>query len=73
MYEHPYLTYQVSAVEIERITQEAERRRIIADNPSRVVARDGLMARMLRRVRSARTSRVEAPCPAGVRCVAAEA
>ena len=41
MYEHPYFTYQATAVETERLAQAAERRRIIAENPSRVVARDG--------------------------------
>ncbi|MEV7619065.1 hypothetical protein AB0N59_02900 [Microbacterium sp. NPDC089321] len=73
MYEHPYLTYQASAVETERLAQAAERRRIIAENPSRVVARDGFVTRMLRRALSARMRRAEASCPAGARCVAAEA
>lgn len=77
MYEHPYLTYQVSAVEIERIAQAAERRRIVAENPSRVVAREGLLTRMLRRAVPAKQNRrvapAEAPCVTGARCVPLEA
>ena len=73
MYEHPYFTYRATAVETERLAQAAERRRIIAENPSRVVARDGLLTRMLRRAQSARMGRTQASCPAGARCVAAEA
>ncbi|WP_182255959.1 hypothetical protein [Microbacterium esteraromaticum] len=77
MYEHPYLTYQVSAVEIERIAQAAERRRIVAENPSRIVAREGLLTRMLRRAAPAKQNRpvapAEAPCVTGARCVPLEA
>lgn len=77
MYDHPYLTYQVSTIDTQRAAEAAERRRIIAENPSRVIAREGEIARMLRRVvraRSGRTAvRAEAPCPTGTRCVALEA
>lgn len=85
MYEHPYLVYQVSAIETERLAQAAERRRIVAENPSRVVARDGLLIRMLRRVlpvtpdrpgarvEARAEARAQAPCVTGARCVPLEA
>lgn len=77
MYEHPYLTYQVSAVETERLAQAAERRRIVAENPSRVVAREGLLVRMLRRALPVKRTRPEARAEAsgvsGARCVPLEA
>lgn len=77
MYEHPYFTYRLSAIEIEQVTQAAERRRMIAENPSRIVQRDGLLLRILHRllrVRPAhRSAAAEAPGATGARCVALEA
>lgn len=48
MFEHPSLTYNTIAVEQERVDRVNEMRRIISENPSRVVAR---RHRVLDRVR----------------------
>lgn len=48
MYEHPSYTYNAFVVEQERIDRANELRRIIAENPERVVRRERPLARRVR-------------------------
>lgn len=48
MYEHPSYIYNAFVVEQERIDRANELRRIIAENPERVVRHEGSFARRVR-------------------------
>jgi hypothetical protein len=48
MYENPTYIYNTFAVEQERIDRANERRRIVAENPDRVVPRERSFSRRLR-------------------------
>lgn len=47
MYEHPYLSYRVTTLELEQVAAAAERRRMISENPERIIRRAGIVRRML--------------------------
>ncbi len=47
MYEHPYLSYRVTTLELEQVAAAAERRRMISENPERLIRRAGIVRRML--------------------------
>lgn len=58
MYEHPYLSRQITLFEQEQIERAAERRRFLIEHPGQIVARpEGTVRRMLRRVFPGRTGR----------------
>lgn len=51
MYEHPYLSRQITLFEQEQIERAAARRRILIERADQIVPRpDGALKRMLRRV-----------------------
>lgn len=51
MFEHPYLSRQVTAFEQERIARDAERRRFLIEHADQLVPRsEGALRRMLRRL-----------------------
>lgn len=51
MFEHPYLTQQVTAFEQERIERAVDRRRMLLEHADQIVPRPaGLLRRMLRRL-----------------------
>jgi len=51
MFEHPYLTHQITAFEQEQIERAAERRRFLREHADQIVPRrQGTFRRMLRRV-----------------------
>jgi hypothetical protein len=51
MYEHPYLSRQITEFENEQMVRRAERERFIAENADRIVTRSaGPFRRMLRRL-----------------------
>lgn len=54
MYEHPYLSHQITAFETEQMVRAAERERFIAEHADQIVERPaGFLRRALRRARSA--------------------
>jgi hypothetical protein len=73
MYQDPYLTHRVIALEAERATRLLEQRRMIAENGGRIVRRPGLLARLARAAASQRQAVAEPACPAGSRCAVADA
>lgn len=55
MFEHPYLSQQVTEFETMQMERMAERRRFIAEHPEQIVMRpDGPLRRMLRAIVSRR-------------------
>ena len=51
MYEHPYLSYQVSEFEREQLERAVERRRMLIERADQIVPRQaGALRRMLRRI-----------------------
>lgn len=53
MYEHPYLSHQVTRFEQEQLERAAERRRFLIEHADQIVPRpEGRIRRMLRRVLS---------------------
>lgn len=75
MYEHPYLAYQVTEYEQDRIQQAAERRRFIAEHADQIVPRAAgpvrrAGQRMLRAITGARTAPTDASAPADRRAAA---
>ncbi|WP_350350348.1 hypothetical protein ABS642_12640 [Microbacterium sp. A8/3-1] len=56
MFEHPYLSHQVTTFEQEQVVRAAERRRFLQEHADQIVARPaGAMRRMLRRIVGGRT------------------
>lgn len=76
MYEHPYYTYRVTALEQERAAMQAERRRMAVENADRIRTRPGVVAQLLgvagrrRAVRPGARAVTVAHCPAGQDCAA---
>jgi tRNA C32,U32 (ribose-2'-O)-methylase TrmJ len=51
MYEHPYLSYQVTEFEREQLERAVERRRMLIERADQIVPRQaGALRRMLRRM-----------------------
>ncbi|GGM37745.1 hypothetical protein [Microbacterium saperdae] len=68
MYEHPYLSYQVTEFEREQLERAAERRRMLIERADQIVPREaGALRRMLHRMRG----RAAAGVGAGAQAVAA--
>lgn len=62
MYEHPYLSRQITLFEQEQIERAAERRRFLTEHANQIVPRpEGAVRRMLRRTFRGRTGRTATP------------
>ncbi|WP_164234166.1 hypothetical protein [Microbacterium hydrocarbonoxydans] len=48
MFEHPYFTDQVARVELQQMERRAACRRFLAEHADQIVARPGLVSRLLR-------------------------
>ncbi|WP_181157534.1 hypothetical protein [Microbacterium sp. MYb62] len=61
MYEHPYLSRQITLFEQEQIERAAARRRFLIEHTDQIVPRpEGVLRRMLRRVLGAASERATA-------------
>ncbi|WP_181155834.1 hypothetical protein [Microbacterium sp. MYb72] len=72
MYEHPYLSQQITRFEQEQMERSAERARFIAEHADQIVARpQGVIRRMLGRLAAGSRTRAQRPSPTTCEPVAA--